>query len=140
MHIYTDNNNNNNNLRKNFFSLNTCALTLYTFPIDKKQACNKGWAFERVKGFEMKKYSKKSVKLMTREECMQMCLNENDFECRSVNYDYETNECSLSDMDRHTIIYNTPKSKEYGPSSGSVDYMENNCIQGLYLSAKLSYN
>ncbi|CAG2116050.1 unnamed protein product, partial [Medioppia subpectinata] len=96
---------------------------------DKKRVCNKGWAFERVKGFEMKKYSKKSVKVMTRLECMQMCLNENDFECRSVNYDSDVNECSLSDMDRHSITYNSLKSRKYGPSSGSIDYMENNCIE-----------
>ena len=68
---------------------------------------------------------------MSRVECMQMCLNEQDFECRSANYDSENNECSLSDMDRHTITYSTLKSRKYGPSSGSIDYLENNCIQGL---------
>jgi len=65
---------------------------------------------------------------------MQLCLNELDFECRSANYDSETNECSLSDMDRHTIDSNSDiKSRKYGPSSGTVDYIENNCIQGLYI-------
>lgn len=98
---------------------------------DTKQVCNRGWAFERVKGFELKKYSKKSIKVTSRMECMQICLNELDFECRSANYDSETSECSLSDMDRHTITYSSVKSRKYGPSSGSIDYMENNCIQGL---------
>ncbi|CAG2174419.1 unnamed protein product [Oppiella nova] len=114
------------NFLENTNSINQNFLAVFA---DKKQVCNRGWAFERVKGFEMKKYSKKSVKVMTRLECMQMCLNENDFECRSANYDSDVNECSLSDMDRHTITYNSLKSRKYGPSSGSIDYMENNCIQ-----------
>ena len=77
---------------------------------------------------------------MSRVECMQMCLNEQDFECRSANYDSENNECSLSDMDRHTINYSTLKLRKYGPSSGSIDYIENNCIQGLkYIFEKLNY-
>jgi len=70
---------------------------------------------------------------MSRTECMQLCLNEMDFECRSVNYDSESNECSLSDMDRHTInVNNDIMSKKYGLSNRTVDYIENNCIQGLY--------
>ncbi len=101
--------------------------------LDKKKACNRGWAFERVKGFELKRMDRKIAKVTSREECMQLCLNEIDFECRSVNYDSDNNGCSLSDMDRHTInVNNDLRSRKYGPSSGTVDYMENNCIQGLY--------
>jgi hypothetical protein len=99
---------------------------------DKKKACNHGWAFERVKGYELKRMDKKKLKVLSREECMQLCLNETDFECRSVNYDNEMRECLLSDMDRHTINVNTDIiSKKYGLSNGTVDYIENNCIQGL---------
>ncbi|CAG2113231.1 unnamed protein product, partial [Medioppia subpectinata] len=97
---------------------------------DKNKSCTQGWAFERVNGFELKRMGKKSVKVMSRLDCMQLCLNERDFECRSVNYDTDSHECSLSDMDRHTInINNELRSRKYGPSSGTVDYLENNCIQ-----------
>ncbi len=108
-------------------------INLYFFLLDKKKACNRGWAFERVKGFELKRMDRKIAKVLSREECMQLCLNEIDFECRSVNYDSDNNGCSLSDMDRHTInVNNDLRSRKYGPSSGTIDYMENNCIQGLY--------
>jgi len=70
---------------------------------------------------------------------MQLCLNEKDFECRSANYDSESNQCFLSDMDRHTIDSNNDnvKSRSYGASSGTVDYVENNCIQGSHIKALL---
>jgi hypothetical protein len=97
-----------------------------------RKSCNRGWAFETVNGYELKKLVKKKVKAFSRLECMQLCLNEGDFECRSANYDSEINECALSDMDRHTINDNNDmKSRTYGASSGTVDYIENNCIQGL---------
>ncbi|CAG2161877.1 unnamed protein product, partial [Oppiella nova] len=107
------------------------ALTSSQFPnTDKSKSCTQGWAFERVNGFELKRMGKKSVKVMSRLECMQLCLNERDFECRSVNFDTIGHECSLSDMDRHTInINNELRSRKYGPSSGTIDYLENNCIQ-----------
>lgn len=100
---------------------------------DKKNVCTQGWAFERVKGYELKRMTKKSVRVQSRLECMQLCLNELDFECRSVNFDTETNECGLSDMDRHTINSNSElRSRKYGPSSSLTDYMENNCIEGIF--------
>lgn len=34
---------------------------------------------------------------------MEACLNERQFECRSVNYYRHTNECTLSDQDRHSV-------------------------------------
>ncbi|CAG2118470.1 unnamed protein product, partial [Medioppia subpectinata] len=57
---------------------------------DKNKSCTQGWAFERVNGFELKRMGKKSVKVMSRLDCMQLCLNERDFECRSVNYDTDS--------------------------------------------------
>ena len=114
--------------------------------VDKKRACAQGWAFETVKGYELKRMSKKSVRVQTRSDCMQLCLNEQQFDCRSANFDSDINICWLSDMDRHTINVNEDsKTQNFGPSSGSVDYIENNCIPGLpYIKAKslrtINYN
>ncbi|XP_054162435.1 uncharacterized protein LOC128960388 [Oppia nitens] len=118
------------------------ALTSSQFPVfiiyaqkvclkDKNKVCTHGWAFERVKGYELKRLAKKAVKVQSRVECMQLCLIEHDFECRSVNFDTDSHECAISDMDRHTInLNNELRSKKYGPSStGTIDYMENSCIQ-----------
>lgn len=73
------------------------------------------------------------VSAESRVECMQACVNERKFVCRSTNYEEETRECWLSDMNRNTINVNSEvRSKKYGPSSGSVDYLEYNCVQGEY--------
>lgn len=62
---------------------------------------------------------------------MQACLSEREFACRSANYDTETGECSLSDLDRAAIVpTHDMKMRTYGPSGGSVEYIENNCIEG----------
>lgn len=63
--------------------------------------------------------------------CMQACLSERDFECRSANYDKDTGDCSLSDLDRASIVpTHDMKMRTYGPSGGSIEYIENNCIDG----------
>ncbi|XP_054162432.1 uncharacterized protein LOC128960386 [Oppia nitens] len=97
---------------------------------DKNKVCINGWAFERVKGYELKRLAKKTVKVQSRVECMNSCLNEQTFECRSVNFDDQSNDCSLSDMDRHTInVSDDQRIRNFGPASTStMDYMENNCI------------
>lgn len=59
-----------------------------------------GWAFERVRGFELREHERKMVSAHTRLECMQACVDEHRFTCRSANFEDETHECWLSDMDR----------------------------------------
>ena len=113
-------------------SLDIKALFNQFVVTDSKHMCNRGWAFETVKDFELKKYSKKSVKVMSRVECMQLCLSEKQFECRSANFNNDIKICWLSDMDRNTVNANEDsKTKVFEPSIGSVDYIENNCIQGM---------
>ncbi|KAH9417706.1 hypothetical protein DERP_011417 [Dermatophagoides pteronyssinus] len=96
------------------------------------QKCmEKGWSFERVLGFELKDKDLKKLPLPNRFACMQACLSEQDFVCRSANYDPDTGDCSLSDMDRGSINpTHDIKMRTYGPSSsGSTEYLENNCIE-----------
>lgn len=99
---------------------------------DIQHKCTKGWAFERVLGFELKGKERKRIQVTNRLSCMQACLSERDFECRSSNYDTETGDCSLSDLDRASIVpTHDMKMRTYGPSSaGSVEYIENNCLEG----------
>lgn len=51
----------------------------------------------------MKTKPKKRLKLVSKELCMESCLSEQEFECRSANWYRTTNECTLSDHDRHSV-------------------------------------
>ncbi|KAI2800949.1 hypothetical protein BLOT_013474 [Blomia tropicalis] len=89
-----------------------------------------GWSFERVRGYELREHERRMVNVKSRIECMQACVDERRFVCRSANYEDETHECWLSDMNRNTININTEiRSKKYGPSSGNIDYLEYNCVR-----------
>lgn len=64
-------------------------------------------------------------------DCLELCLTESEFECRSVNYDRATGVCTLSDMDRHTIADTKFRDRYFSPSQNTTeDYYENNCIKG----------
>lgn len=86
-------------------------------------------------GFELRDKERKMLRQVpTRLACMQACLAEKEFECRSVNFDPDNGDCSLSDMDRGSIVpTHDLKMRTYGPSSsGSLEYIENNCIEGKF--------
>lgn len=111
------------------------------------------WAFERVIGFALNsKFERRRFQADSKNECVRSCLEERQFECRSVNFNRVTKECTLSDMDRQGISSNAVKSglerrresassvatpqKFRDPNFGQtddgqqVDYFENNCIEG----------
>lgn len=114
--------------------------SLYPIFVENYQKCaNKGWSFERVLGFELKDKDLRKIQLTNRFACMQACLSEREFICRSVNYDPDTGDCTLSDMDRGSINpTHDLKMRTFGPSSsGSIEYIENNCIEGLYKLFKI---
>ncbi|KAH7640262.1 hypothetical protein HUG17_7729 [Dermatophagoides farinae] len=95
-----------------------------------QKCANKGWSFERVLGFELKDKDLRQIQVSNRFACMQACLSEREFICRSANYDPDTGDCTLSDMDRGSINpTHDLKMRTYGPSSGSTEYIENNCIE-----------
>lgn len=100
--------------------------------LDLSTSCaNNGWTFERVSGFELREHEKRLLQAPTSQDCMQACVWEQKFQCRSINYESKTGECWLSDMNRHTVNINTEiRSQKYGPSSGNIDYYEFNCVQG----------
>lgn len=95
------------------------------------------WTFERVLGYELRKYSRKNIQSETKLLCMEACLTETEFTCRSFNYDSESKDCTLSEMDRHTLP-SGPGSKEAQRSlmpsaNGTADYYESNCVVGEFL-------
>lgn len=107
---------------------------IHLLSIENYQKCaNKGWSFERVLGFELKDKDLRQIQVSNRFACMQACLSEREFICRSANYDPDTGDCTLSDMDRGSINpTHDLKMRTFGPSSGSTEYIENNCIEGMY--------
>lgn len=87
------------------------------------------WSFEKVLNYELKNYERKSIKAETKEQCLQQCILEPDFQCRSVNYNNQTQKCSLSHLDRHSI----PSANLRGiftPADTNIAYYETNCIKG----------
>ncbi|GIX88164.1 uncharacterized protein CDAR_269161 [Caerostris darwini] len=92
-----------------------------------RKRCNRDWMFERVNGYELRDVARSSAIVMSREACMELCLNEIQFQCRSANYNRMTGECFLSDKDR-TSLSLTATNRHFGPSSESVDYLESNCL------------
>lgn len=111
---------------------NPSSLTVSDFPVftlyvkkqclEQAKLCERSWSFERVLGHELNNHSLKAETVASRTECQILCLNETSFPCRSANYKPDGGECSLSDMDRNTVV----GTKSFQPAEG-VEYLENNC-------------
>ncbi|KAK2719667.1 uncharacterized protein LOC136037301 [Artemia franciscana] len=86
-------------------------------------SCDRAWSFERVLGYELRAAAKKTVRVASRQDCEEVCLRETDFECRSANFNTNTQECSTSDMDRHTM-----SGMGAFRVNDAIDYLENNCV------------
>ncbi|XP_054931175.2 uncharacterized protein [Dermacentor andersoni] len=89
-----------------------------------KRRCSRDWAFERVTGYALRDLARKRLHAVAREECMDMCLDETEFQCRSANFDPSTGECAISDMDRHSVVGD----RYFVPSGETNEYLESNCV------------
>ncbi|XP_035231145.1 uncharacterized protein LOC118203012, partial [Stegodyphus dumicola] len=90
------------------------------------QTCSdKAWAFERALGYELADnlYQKTINKVETRTSCIQLCLSEREFTCKSARYDEDSGECKLSPSDRRT-----EPMKYYRSQNARVSYLENSCL------------
>ncbi len=90
------------------------------------------WSFERVKSAFIEGFvEKESNNIGSKEECAKSCLLENNFICRSADYDEVKRTCRLSKEDRRT----QPQAFRQVPGS-TIDYLENQCaspgIQFVY--------
>ncbi|XP_038104913.1 uncharacterized protein LOC6036502 [Culex quinquefasciatus] len=109
------------------------ALTKSQFPVFtiyaqksclKLRPCERAWCIDRVQGYKLNGHVKRTATVLNRRDCLEMCLGENEFTCRSANYYQSTNTCELSDMDRITLA----GSSAFAATDGS-DYLENNCAE-----------
>jgi len=94
--------------------------------IRSDRVCKRPWNFERVPNQMLKGHDKALIFTSTKEACLAACLNEVNFVCRSVEYNYVTLQCRLSDYDRRTPVDDF-KPLELTDAQG-IDYFENLCL------------
>jgi len=83
--------------------------------------CNAAWSYERVMQHKLDLQPTTRTERENRQECMELCLQ--DPECKAINWDIETKECSMLNRDRHELA----GQPLFQPQQG-VDYVEKNCI------------
>lgn len=88
----------------------------------QQRRCQRAWTFERVAGYEMKGRPRRRLKLGSRELCMEACLTEREFECRSANWYKQSHECTLSEQDRHSVSQSEAGDQQLSKSSLSHLY------------------
>lgn len=89
------------------------------------KVCNRPWTFERVPNRMMRGMDNALIFTSTKEACLAACLNEERFTCRSVEYNYITLQCHLSEFDRRSAEETTVLIEASG-----IDYFENLCLSG----------
>ncbi|XP_071452023.1 uncharacterized protein [Hetaerina americana] len=102
--------------------------------LEERVPCERAWVSERVLGYEMvgnKAKGRPAVKTSSRQECMALCLQRQNEEgqvpCRSANYNNQTGDCVLYEMDRTTLGADIRTSFKKAKEVGS-EYMENACV------------
>lgn len=89
-----------------------------------ENVCLRPWAFERVPNKMIRGLDNALIYTSTKEACLAACLNEHRFTCRSVEYNYVSLQCQISDSDRRT----TGQFVQFVDAQG-VDYFENLCLK-----------
>ncbi|XP_034231459.1 uncharacterized protein LOC117639693 [Thrips palmi] len=89
----------------------------------KTGAPARNWAFETVRGHVLRTSVRRHHRVASRRDCMQLCLDQRDFVCRSANFHHDSGDCSMSDMDRFTVSGMSSLTAEE-----RVDYLESNCV------------
>ncbi|KAF2354793.1 PAN/Apple domain [Trinorchestia longiramus] len=107
---------------KNYFEKTCVRVSLPT-------TCkNKAWQFERVVGRELRGNNDRIIpRVQTRRDCIEACLLERTFTCRSAEYDAMTLDCVLSRRDRRS------SPRDFIASlSPTMEYLENQCAPGTW--------
>ncbi|XP_067616785.1 uncharacterized protein [Eurosta solidaginis] len=86
--------------------------------------CSKAWCIDRVQGYRLEDHIKSSQTVYSRRDCLELCLGETEFTCRSANFYRHSGLCELSDMDRITLT----GANNVEPYDGA-DYLENHCAE-----------
>ncbi|CAG2104688.1 unnamed protein product [Medioppia subpectinata] len=90
-----------------------------------QNVCNRLWAFERFPNRVLRGLDNAIIYTSNKEACLAACLNEVRFVCRSVEFNYLTLQCHLSEYDRRSPGAFPVDLVE----SQGVDYFENACLQ-----------
>ncbi|KAB0800871.1 hypothetical protein PPYR_05225 [Photinus pyralis] len=93
--------------------------------IRSENVCLRPWSFERIPNKMIRGLDNALIYTSSKEACLAACLNEHRFTCRSLEYNYASLECHLSDSDRRT----TGQFVQFIDVQG-VDYFENLCLKG----------
>uniref|UniRef100_A0A915BS32 Uncharacterized protein n=1 Tax=Parascaris univalens TaxID=6257 RepID=A0A915BS32_PARUN len=102
----------------NFYYEKTCIPG-----VSAHEACTyRSFSFERMRKTALEGFVRKSMQVGSREQCLAACLKEEEFVCRSVNYNYDSYLCELSTEDRRS------KPNHLRRSDSPVDYYDNNCL------------
>lgn len=107
------------------------AVNLYYFSktnLRSDNVCNRLWSFEKYPNKVLRGLDNAIIYTSNKEACLSSCLNEVRFVCRSVEFNYVTLQCHLSEYDR--------RSPGAFPvdlvDTQGVDYFENSCLQCEY--------
>lgn len=94
-----------------------------------EKVCKKRlWAFERIPNKILPNRDNAVFFTATKDACLASCLNEARFICRSVEYNYKTRQCQLSNSDRRSAS----KKPLYLKSDPDTDYFENACLKSKF--------
>ncbi|RWS27044.1 uncharacterized protein B4U80_03602 [Leptotrombidium deliense] len=84
--------------------------------------CNQAWTHEKVIGYKLNSKPSKKTFVLSVEKCIEVCFKEDEFKCRSVNYNRFSRECDLMSVDRQSVEGDIPTLVDT-----NVDYVEINC-------------
>jgi len=93
-------------------------------PTTSMKPCKTAWAFEMVPDAELEGFEEKKVIVRDVSECRTKCRDEENFSCRSANFNSVSGTCSLSSIDRHS----SPSPPLFHESPGT-SYLENTCVE-----------
>ncbi|XP_074599209.1 trynity [Brevipalpus obovatus] len=103
------------------------ATNLYFFSklhLRSDNVCNRLWTFERYPNRVLRGLDNAIIYTSNKEACLASCLNEVRFLCRSVEFNYHTLQCHLSEYDRRSPgAFPVDLVEAQG-----VDYFENACL------------
>lgn len=100
-----------------------------------ESVCSRLWSFERVPNQSLRGLENAIIFTSNKEACLSACLSEVRFVCRSVEFNYVTKECRLSEFDRRS-----PGVYVHMVESQGVDYFENACLQRKCLFLSYIFN
>lgn len=119
------------------------AINLYFFnkiELPTESVCNRLWAFERFPNRRLRQRDRPPFHAPNKEACQAACMSEQRFLCRSLEYNYISQQCSLSGLDRRSplVIHMTSNAALTAPNghasdmldSPGTDYFENACLLG----------